>query len=78
MARIEVLIRYRRRADIKVLIRFDLNTATGPYMLPSKLEIDLILGVRWLYTIERLSSGVRLEYGDGPHRGSGDSGPCAY
>ena len=58
MARIKVLIQYWRRADIKVLIRFDSNTATGPYRLPSRLEIDSILGVRWLYTIERLSFGV--------------------
>ena len=48
MACIEVLIRYRRRADIKVLIRFDSNTATGPYRLPLRLEIDSIPGVRWL------------------------------
>ena len=78
IARIEVLIRYRRQADIKVLIRLDSNTATGPYRLPLRLEIDSIPGVRWLYTIERLSSGVRLKYGDRPHRGSGDGGPCAY
>ena len=61
MARIEVLIRYRRRADIKVLIRFDSNTATGPYRPPSRLEIDSILGVRWLYTIER-SNDCRLGF----------------